>query len=234
MFNRIRDVQWMFNNEPGGGAVTPPPAPVQVPQLPPDVMQGLQNLISRAGGSDATNVLLYNETYELRKKVGDLESKVPKQGNVVLTKEEADALAAYRAYGDPDEVKKIRDERDTFLTEKQKWEREKLIAKAAEAVKWKAEVLSDLDTLEGTLDIQMKPIQRGSATVEVPYVTATDAQGAKVEKTLEDYVTDKRSAYLPALRVDANTPPRGGNVPDPRPATTQSNEVGPRPPVYSL
>ncbi len=84
-------------------------------------------------------------------------------------------------------------------------------------MKWKPEILSDLDTLEGTLDIAMKPVQRGSVSVNVPFVTVTDAQGAKVEKTLEDYVAEKRPAYLPALRVDAALPPRGGNAPGPVP-----------------
>lgn len=137
---------------------------LKAPTLPADAVRSLEGLISRSGGSDATNVLLFNDNKELRDELRDLKTKVPKDGTVVFSKEEADALVAYRALGKPEDLSFAVTERDTLKADADKAAR---IAARNEAVK-----------LAG-FDPEKSEYSRSLTSMSISLKTAWVSRGAK-------------------------------------------------------
>lgn len=137
-----------------------------------------------------------------------LRAKVPADGAVLMTPEDAAALEAYRTLGTPDALKGAQDAAQQASTKLATYERERTAHAAASAHEWKPSVLAKLPSLQGK-DIE-----------------ARDADGAPayfVEGTpLLDYVTAHDAEFLPALQAAPAAPtaqpyPRqsaGGRAPD--------------------
>lgn len=181
---------------------TPEPqaAPV-APQLPPDVLKSLESLISRAGGSDAASALLFNDNKELRDQLRDLKAKLPKEGTVVLSQDEAAELAAYRAYGKPDELKQRLDEGESAKQIAAQAAREKTIAKAAGVLGLQNNAL--LQTLLNSVELEV------AGDNENPSVIVKDGEK---QVPFADYAKSRPDfeAALPALQAQA-APARGGS-----------------------
>jgi hypothetical protein len=226
-----RPLFFMTADGGAGGGTAPPPAPPAappvvppVPPLPPEAQPGYQSLIGRYGGSsDAVATLLYNDNYQLRKDKSELEKQVPKEGMVVLSKEEADALQKFRELGEFDAVKQGLEERDTYKTAAQEATRNEELRKVADALKWDFDVFKDLNGLIGEVSYEMKPVTRGNQSVNVPYVKFKENDADK-ELTVEDYVSQKKPQYLKALQVDTG-PARPGNGAGPNPSGGPNTEA---------
>lgn len=149
-----------------------------------------------------------NKLYRLRETNRELRAKVPADGAVLMTPEDAAALESYRALGTPDALKGAQDAAQQASTKLATYERERTAHAAASAHEWKPSVLAKLPSLQGK-DIE-----------------ARDADGAPayfVEGTpLLDYVTAHDAEFLPALQAAPAAPtaqpyPRqsaGGRAPD--------------------
>lgn len=130
-----------------------------------------------------------------------LRAKVPADGAVLMTAEDAAALESYRTLGTPDALKSTQDAAQQAQAKLAGLERERTAQAAASAHEWKPSVLAKLPSLQGK-DIE-----------------ARDADGAPayfVEGTpLLDYVTAHDAEFLPALQA---TPPAPTAQPFPRQA----------------
>lgn len=170
----------------------PEPTPVlPAPTLPADAVRSLESLISRSGGSDATNVLLFNDNKELRDELRDLKTKVPKDGAVVFSKEDADALVAYRALGQPDELGVAVTERDDFKAQSVKAAKSKA---RDEAVK-----LSGYDPEKfGVLGFANE--YEYSTEGETAYATR-EVDGKVEKKPITEIITERAGSMADALKA---------------------------------
>lgn len=178
-----------------------PNPPHAVPQLPADVMQSLQNLVARSGGSDRASELLFNDNKTLRDEIRDLKKQLPKEGAVVLSQADADELASYRAYGKPDELKTKLDEGETAKQEAAKAAHERKIAKLASAKGLQNNAL--LQTL--LRDVDFDVTGEGESQSVIVKAGGKDLPFDEYTKSRPDL-----EAALPALQAQA-TPPRGGS-----------------------
>ena len=128
-----------------------------------------------------------NKLYRLRETNRELRAKVPADGAVLMTPEDAAALEAYRTLGTPDALKGAQDAAQQASTKLATYERERTAHAAAAAHEWKSAVLAKLPSLQGKA------------------IEARDADGTPayfVENTpLVDYVTAHDPEFLPALQA---------------------------------
>lgn len=126
----------------------------------------------------------------LKQERDDLKGKLPADGMVVLSKDDATELEAYRALGKkPADVKTALEQAGTATADLTALRREKQIRQAADLVKFDADVLAEL---AGTLDIQIK----GTDDKPLPVVVADGNDTA-----LEDYAKTKWAKFMPALQA---------------------------------
>lgn len=185
---------------------------------PADLLSKAKRLVEKEGG-DAIAVisLLLGENYNGRVKVRETLAKLPAEGSVVLSKDEAAKWETLKEY-DPTALKTQLTERESLLSESAKTKREKELAAVAEHMKWKPSVLQELAkdlpiTLQGDGD------QRKA--------TVTGADGK--EQDLAAFAKDKWGDFLPSLattpsgvRWPTQTPTSGGGAP---PATPLDDRI---------
>jgi hypothetical protein len=136
---------------------------------------------------------LFDENHELRKRNRELKAKVPADGTVILSAEDAKAWEAYRALGKPEEIGQKLKDGDEAKTKLSGLEEEKVLSGVATELKWKPEVLSDL--AKGKNLTWVVTEKDGKKTVSVK-----DADGK--EHPAEDYAKANWSLYLPALQAE--------------------------------
>lgn len=146
---------------------------------------------------------------ELAKKVADLErdnqkfrdknkeleataAKVPAEGAIVLTGDEATAYAAWKALEmKPEDVAKLKSDNATLAADKAERDRKDAFAGAVEALKWPKDVVAtllDMKSLDGaTVEVKTEKVQGKDGKQEdapVPYVTLA-GEGQKPQKLSE-------------------------------------------------
>lgn len=149
-------------------------------------------LAEKLADVQSDNYRLREERRTLKQQLVDTSGKVPGEGAKVLTKDEADAYSAYVALGTPETVKSALEGVQTTTAELTGLKRERAIRAAAEAVGYKASVLT---TLAGDLDIQTKAGKDGSPLVYV----VKDGN----EIALTDYAAKEWADFLPSLAPKA-------------------------------
>lgn len=223
MFRNRFDVFARFNDDgvPQGG--NPSDGDPESPS------QSFQRLLER-NNNDATQLAsrLFDENYQARRRIRQLESenrdlqgRVPGEGTVVLTGDEAQAWQAYRGLGTPDEVKQGLDERTEYAERLQGMERETLLRQVAEQAGYKPSVLAQLERMAKAqgkdLAFELRDQDQEGQTVQVPFVKDGDA-----ESPLTDYATSEWADFLPALSAQGAppTPPAGVRYPPQHPGGT--------------
>lgn len=161
-----------------------------------------ERLLER-NNNDAARVAekLFDENYQYRKEIRQLEQQVPPAGAVVLSADDAGTWQAYQALGKPSEVKQALEERTKLQGDLVTRDRELLLRSVADTAGYKPGVLASLDRLakaEGkVLDYVVKDVQTADGkTVKMSYVKEGDK-----ELTLPDYVATNWTDYAPALVV---------------------------------
>ena len=171
-----------------------------MPEDQRDPVAGLQALLAKANG-DAMGVagLLYSENFQYREQLRQLkeqltaaQGRVPGEGAVVLTPEQAKAWAAYQALGTVEVITQGLKERDTAQGELGSLRRATTLREAAETCGFDADVLG---TLAGGLEFVLQDVTVDGKTVKAAFVK--DAQGAQVR--LEEYARQKWEKFTPAL-----------------------------------
>jgi hypothetical protein len=201
-----------------GGGNTPPPAappatppPATPPATPPPAAD--------------PNDTLRRERDQARQERDALRGKVPGDGAVVLTGDDAAAWAAFQALGHkPAEIKTKLGERDTFEGRIKAADREKLIGSAAKVHGFDPDVLADKAGAD--LRIEIADVQRNGKTVKVAQVVTIekkDGKDVEVRTDLDKHAEKHWAKYLPVLRAakpDLSTPGRT----TPRTVTPPSDE----------
>lgn len=193
---------------------TTPTTPTPTP-TPGDPAEGFRKLLEKHQNDTAIVAgKLYDENHTHRETIRTLKAKVPGEGSLVLTPDQAKAWTAYTALGAPEAVAQIKAEHGQFATERQQAAKEKLHGAAAAAHGYKPAVLTrlaDQDKLELTL-VTSKDVAGKDVTV------ARVKDGDK-DATLPEYAQAHWGEFLPAL---AATPevrpvgtPRAGGAPPP-------------------
>jgi hypothetical protein len=124
-----------------GGAAVTPAEPAQQPQ------QGYTRLTERNGNdAGAVATLLYQENYQLRQRIRDLEGRLPKEGERDPRWRRCGTLGSAQAHN-PADVAAALAERDTLKAQVTETARKETIRKAADAAGLKASVLERLPGL---------------------------------------------------------------------------------------
>lgn len=196
--------------ESDASGATPPAAPPAAPAVPatppvptlrPEAEPGFEKLLQRYGGnSDAVSTLLYRDNYDLRQQIGEANKKVPVEGAIVLTGDEANNYQAYLATLTdlnlkPDDIK-------TEILSKRQYERDAQLAEVATVADWNLEALKavqGIDTLKFEIKEEADP---ADANIKVKKVFTLDAEGKEIP--LDQLPTI--APLLPALQKQA-TPP---------------------------
>lgn len=168
---------------------------------------------------------LQDDNYKLRRKRDDLQREndtlkgnVPKDGSVVLSKEDAALWEAYKALNlKPEELKTAVSERDDFKvkleneqTEHSKTKRGNVLRDVAQDMGYKTSVLERLDALVPGLDYEKKTVKDSEGKdVETWFATWREGEGDKAEKksqALSEFATNRAEwkDFLPALQLDAS------------------------------
>lgn len=176
-------------------------------------------------GSPSDNGDSSRELEDLQTENDALLSKIPKDGQVVVSKEDAEALTKYKALGTPEEVKTKVDksgELETKLTDK---DREEVVRTAAKAAGFSETVLLDQVRSRG-LTVEMRDQTADGKTVKVAFVK-TSAKDAAFEP-LTTMVERDLKDYLLALKASgpASTTPVQTGVPFPVQSSSGSAAQG--------
>lgn len=154
-----------------------------------------------------------SEIRQLKAQLADAAGKVPGDGAVVLTGDQAQAWTAYQALGKPEEIKQGLDERSQLQGKLTAQERAELLRGIAETTGYKASVLASLDRtakVEGkSLEFTLRDQTIDGKPSKVAYVKDGDKETA-----LTEYAASAWADFLPALTVaTTQTPPTGTRYP---------------------
>lgn len=190
--------------DPQGGSSTKVRASDVLEQFGRDAIRLAEKLADVQGD----NYRLRDERRELKRQLAEAAGKAPAEGSRVLSAADAALYDAYAALGAPEALKTALEGAQSATAELTGLKREKAIRAAAEAVGFKASVLT---TLAGDLDIQTKAGKDGTPLV---YVVKDG-----VETALTDYAAKEWADFLPALTPkaspqapDINAGARGGGA----------------------
>lgn len=169
----------------------------------------IQGIVAGKGNGDPAKALetLVTENYNLRRTNGELRIQVEElgkskpEGSLVLSKDDASLFEAYKQLGKPDDLKKTITERDTLTQQVTEAKADQLISSAAEATKFRPNVLKDLVRAH-TLEITMgeTEVKDGENLKKVPTAFVKDKAGIQIP--LDKYAETNFKDYLPSLKVE--------------------------------
>lgn len=163
---------------------------------------------------------LIREAHSARERARAAEARIPAEGAVVLTGDDAAAWSKYRELGAPADLRKAVAERDTFKKEADDFRGDAKIREVADLTfPGKAKVLARLIAADEVEIVDGK--DRDGKPARVAMVKAKAEGGTAVP--LLDHIRANHAEFLPALsvaessRTSPGTPPRnaGGGPPPP-------------------
>lgn len=171
--------------------------------------QGFQRRLEKHN-NDATAFAfeLWDDNHNYRRKnaekdakIAELEGKLPKDGQVILTAEQAQQWAAYQALGTPEVVKGAVEERGQLQGKLDSLAREKVIRDAATHAGFDFDVLSERDTYETNiggkkLSYEVREVESNGTKVKTAFI-----KDGEVEKPLTEYAQEHWAKHLPSLVV---------------------------------
>ncbi len=170
----------------------------------------LEALTKRHGSSDAVAMQLLRETHDLREKNRQLRDRVPADGSLVLSAEDAKHWQAYQTLGKPADLSSALSERGQYKAELDGLRRARLIDEAATIAGFKPTVLATLVKADGIELTIGTPDDRGVRTVTVK-------DGDK-NVPLAEFALSRWKDHLPALRAAPQSPGTPGrDTPTPIP-----------------
>lgn len=161
-----------------------------------DIIQSLQNLIGRNNGdTGAVATLLFNENYQLRDRVRQLEGRVPAEGSMVLTGDQVTAWQAYQQIGDVATVQQRLTDGQTAISERDTLRRDGVLRDVAEMSGFR---LSVLQGIRGATDLQyeVREVDENGQRVRRAFV-----RNGETTTPVADYANQHWADFLPALRV---------------------------------
>lgn len=200
------------------GTTTTETATTQTAAKGADLSKAAEGLVAKHGDPTAALLVLLGENYSLRDKNRDLGAKVPGEGAVILTGDDAKHWGSYRALGTPNDLKKSIDEGKQHAADLGTYRKADVTRSAAEAHGFSPKVLG---TLTEKLDIEMgqlkddkgvllgkdnKALPKDGIPVPVAYV-----KGEGDERTaLDKYAASHWGEFMPSLKPSTETPKPNG------------------------
>lgn len=161
---------------------------------------------------------LYSENYTYRRKNADLttqlneaKGKVPAEGSVVLTGDQAIQWAAYQALGTPDKVKEQVDERVTLQGKLDTAARETLLRQVAEVAKFNYAAFVDADMLALAKGGKQPSYEIGEVDINGEKSKVAYVKDGDVKKPLVEYATENWGSLLPSLTLADPASQRANN-----------------------
>lgn len=193
------------------------------------------------GGAIALAHQLFTETSTLRTQkaaleteIGQIKAKLPAEGAVVLTADEATLWGTIKGLNlKPEEIKQRLEGSSTAETELKKLKRRELLREASEspsddpAVRFKASVL---ESVIGDQEIVWQDVTKDEQTRKVAHVKVKEGETEKLV-TLDDYVKKHKADFVPALQAEQQEQgtryprqPVGGTPPGKDPVQERLNQ----------
>jgi hypothetical protein len=172
---------------PGGGG--PAPAP------PAD----FANLLNRSADATALARQLYEDNATARSRIRELEGRVPGEGALVLSAEQAQQWSAYQQLGtDPAALGQQLQQAQQAAADLSRLQRESLVRDVAAVAGFKPAVLADR---AGDLEIAVRETTVNGQAVKQAVAVVNGA-----DVPLADYARQHWADYLPALQVTPAAP----------------------------
>lgn len=211
MFINRLSPQILFAEDDSGGSSDPGS------DLPNAVVKAFEKLLERKGGdASAVAQMLFQENKSYRDKISELSGKVPTEGAVVLSADEAKEWQAYRALGAVTDIKQGLEQRTQLQGQLDDAKRGETLRTVAEAAGYKPSVLTQLDRMAKAqgkaLTFEVRDTQADGKTVAISYV-----KDGETEHSLADYAAAQWADFLPALAVQGTTQSNGAMTPTPTP-----------------
>lgn len=180
----------------------------------------LESLTKRHGSSDAVAMQLLRENHDYREKIREIRGKVPADGSLVLSAEDAKHWQAYQTLGKPADLSSALSERGQFKAELEGLRKERLVGEAAAIAGFKPTVLATLVKADGIELAVSQPDDKGVRTVTVK-------DGDK-DVPLAEFAESRWQDHLPALRAaqqPPGTPGRESPTPIPGAPAAEANRA---------
>lgn len=172
-----------------------------------ELMEQLVGMIDKRGGGEsgakaiALKLLDDNEKARNSKRIWkekalELQKTAPKEGQVVLSKEDAAAYEEFKKLGTPAEVKTKVESAAALATEKATREKGDTVAKGAELAKLNPKLLARLAEKEGFV-VELRDEKVDGKDVKVPYARKNEEKAATLP--LAQFVDKELADYKPAL-----------------------------------
>lgn len=171
---------------------------------PDNVAAGLRNLLQKHNNDAmALAAALFDEKYQdrerhrgvvdkLQKEIDALKERVPSDGAIVLSSDQAATWAAYQSMGTPDSLAVTTRKVEELQGELHTLRKAQVIREVASATGWSLPALEDLDKTNPTpLEYEIRKADDGTQSVVVKV--------GDQEKLLQEYIAAERPALLPAL-----------------------------------
>ena len=209
----------------------PPPAP--------DLGKLVEAAVAKHGDQTSALKAFAADLYSARDDLKAVRSKLPGEGSIVLSGDDAKAWGAYQSIGKPADLRKTVDEHGTFATENAALKRDEVLRGVADQAKVNVSVLRKL---AGPGLVFETAKVKGKDGKEADVLHVKDMTGAKEGQTVasvpfDDYAAAHWADFLPALRPGAKAadpvrPPGTPNRLDPsRPYTPPVNGSNLAPPI---
>jgi hypothetical protein len=156
----------------------------------------------------------------LREENAALKAKVPADGAVVLSADDAKAWEAYKALGKPDDLKNSAKLSQTDAADLARFRKAEVAEKAGEIAKFKPSLLGRLISADG-LTLEFGTEKKDGK--DVPIVSVKGADGKLTP--LADYAENHWGDALPALQADSNTQVNSSPSPAPKSVGTPPRAV---------
>lgn len=160
-------------------------------------------LAEKLADAQADNFKLREKNRTLTTELQDARGKAPADGAVVLSKDDAAQLEAYRALGEPDALKSTLTTAEEAQHQLATLKRERTLADAAAAQGYKAAALAKLPSLAGK-DLIVKDVEIDGKPTKAAFV----AEDGK-EHPLAEYIAQHDAELLPALTAESGTQSNG-------------------------
>ncbi len=210
-FRFLLSPQGADGNGQGGGASEGQGGGNQTPEF--DATKAFEQLLAKNNNdSVALASRLWQENYDLREKNRQLATKVPGEDAVVITKDDAKALKAYRDLGEPKDVKEELATGRASTTELTGIRKADAYKAVAEANGYEPKVFTKLATNEGLEIVETEaPGAKGGKATKGYSVKNADGSTTPLSEYADANWGEFASSLKPAsTKPPAGTPARSG------------------------
>jgi hypothetical protein len=175
--------------------------------------RGIEALLAKADKAETVARTLYQENFQLRQQRRDLRTevkglkeKLPADGTLVLTKEEAEAWESYKKLGKPGDIEKSIEEGKKAAESLAQRDRAAQVGDAAKAVGFNPEALTQLFGMHSGLELTSRTIKVNDKDTTAWYIK--DANGQETE--LAAYAQQNWGTFMPSLQAQGGQGGQGG------------------------